>query len=313
MQTKQKWALTLLTAWGAMSCGGSAGPVDAYQGAIDPSALDAKFQPFSACGRDGRQRCYTPAKAFSGGVEQSFYNLGLVEKAKLTEDAQKRPTLKASAVTARAYDFPEACTAGKAFDERTDAYRQDAQFAVFDALPLTPATNAPAALPLVRTSAWTGVTPFDCNAIKSAQSLKDGVFGGEASADESLALRAVIDLSVLPTRPSAQAASGWYLGLQLAYLDGGAVAVTEEGNVRTMDGVWFKGSSGTPRDLTARLVFQARPGEPDFSPVVRLREVAGGSTTYTSLCYAAPCAADAYDLSANATYTGMLFLVPSTP
>ena len=317
VQTKQKWALTLLTAWGAMSCG-SAQPVDAYQGAIDASRLDAKFKPVAACGSDGKQLCYSPAKAFFNGEERTFYNLGLAEKARLPDDgtADKRPVVKASAVTARAYELPDTCTPGKAFDERTDAYREDQQYAVLDGLPLassSTSSTAPAVLPLVRASAWTGTLTHECNAIKSAQSLKDGVFGGSATGEETIALRAVIDLSVLPTRPSAQAFSGWYQGLQLAYLDGGAVGEDASGNVRTMDGLWIKPATGstTPGALNARLVFQARPGEEGFSPVVRLREIASTTTAYTSLCYTPPCAATAYDMTQTATYTGVLFLVPS--
>jgi hypothetical protein len=315
VQTKQKWALTLLTAWGAMSCG-SAQSVDAYQGAIDASRLDAKFKPVNACGDKGNQPCYPTMKAFFNGEERDLHNLGLVEKAKLPDDgsATKWPLVKTSAVTAHAYDLPDACTPGKAFDERTDAYRRDEQYSVLDALPVPASGNTPPPVfPLVLASQWTGVGGHECNAIKSAQSLKDGVFGGSPTGEETLSLRAVVDVSALPIRPSDRAFSGWYQGLQLAYLDGGPVGDDGAGNVRTMDGLWIKPATGsdTAASLKARLVFQARPGESAFSPVVRLREIASTTTVYTSLCYTPPCAADAYDMTQKATPTGVLFIVPS--
>jgi hypothetical protein len=156
------------------------------------------------------------------------------------------------------------------------------------------------------------VSKYTCNAIKDAQSLKDGDFGG-TSGDQSLALRAVIDMTYLPTRPSAQAVYGWYRGLQLAYLDGGPVPTNEDGTVKLMDGVWLKPttSGAKPTDATAKLVFQAKPGDAAWSPVVRLREISPGATVYKRLCYDPPCAADAVDMNKPATYTGVLFLVSS--
>ncbi|WNG32710.1 hypothetical protein F0U61_03110 [Archangium violaceum] len=312
MQTKQKWALTLTMALGAISCGGSTEPGDPYMGFIDATVLDAKFQPGTGCGSDGKTKCYLPAKAYSGGEEFSFHNLGLIAASDklLPKDAESRPILPASAVKATAYDFPEGCKTGKEYDQRTDAYREDLQSPVFDALPLTN-SNA-LVLPLVKTQAWTGVSKYTCNAIKDAQSLRDGDFGGAAAEGETFALRGVIDMTHLPARPSEQAVYGWYRGLQLAYLDGGAVPVDADGNLKVMDGVWLKPSSSSakPTDATAKLVFQAKPGEDAWSPVVRLREVSV-TGTYTRLCYDPPCAADAIDMTAKPTYTGVLFLVAS--
>lgn len=310
MQTKQKWALTLTMALSAVSCGGSTEPGDAYQGVIDATVLDAKFLPAGTCGKD---KCYQPVKAYSAGTEFSFYNLGLIAASdkNLPKDSASRPILPASAVKAMSYDFQD-CAKGKEFDERTDAYREDMQYPVFDALPLTSTTAL--VLPLVKVQPWTGVSKYTCNAIKDAQSLKDGDFGGAASAEnEFVALRPVIDMTYLPYRPSAQAGYGWYRGLQLAYLEGGMVPVDAEGNVKVMDGVWAKPTSSTakPTDATAKLIFQAKPGDEAWSPVVRLREIAGGSTTYKSLCYDPPCAADAVDMTKTPTYSGVLFLVSS--
>ncbi|MFL5358004.1 hypothetical protein [Archangium sp.] len=312
MQTKQKWALTLMMALGAVSCGGSSEPGDAYQGFIDATVLDAKFQPGTGCGSGGKDKCYLPVKSLINGEDFSFYNLGLVAPTDklLVKDALSRPALPYGVVKTLSYDFPEGCKTGKTFDERTDSYHEDMQYPVFDGLPLTSTTTT--VLPLVNLQPWTGVSKYTCNAIKDAQSLKDGDFGG-TSGEQSLALRAVIDMTYLPARPSAQAGYGWYRGLQLAYLDGGAVPVSEDGNVKMMDGVWLKPttSGAKPTDATAKLVFQAKPGDAAWSPVVRLREISPGSTVYKRLCYDPPCATDAVDMTKTPTYSGVLFLVSS--
>lgn len=319
MQTKQKWALTLLTALGALSCG-QADLVDTYQGFTDATPFDAKFQPNgTTCGSTGRDRCYLPSRGAASGSDFYFHNLGYVAATdkNLAKDSAGRLALPYAAIKGYVYDFPEGCKPGKAYDEREDAYPEDAQWPVFDTLPLTSSTAL--VMPLVRTQPWTGVASTPCNGIKDAQTLRERKFGGD-SGEESLSLRAVVDLTVVPnlappsSAPVAPFASGWYRGLQLAYFDGGPVAVAEDTNVVMMDGVWLKPSSTTarPTDATARLVFQARPGEPGYSPVVRLREIAAPATgNPTRLCYTVPCAADSVDVTKPATYTGVLFLVPN--
>lgn len=306
MQTKQKWALRLLMALGAVSCGGSNQSGDAYQGFIDATALDAKFLPTGTC---GKEKCYVPMTGAVGGADFSYYNLGYIAATdtKLPKDDTKRPVVPTSLVKGTAYDFPEGCTTGKEFDARTDAYREDVQYPVLDTLPLTSTTAL--VLPLYKVQSWTGVSKYTCNAIKDAQSLTGGDFGGAADG-ESYALRAVVDMTVAPLTPALPVSSGWYRGLQLEYLDAGTVPVDAAGNLKVMDGVWLKPttSGAKPTDATAKLVFQAKPGEDAWSPVVRLRELST-TTAYKRLCYDAPCAADAVDMSKVTTYTGVLFLV----
>ncbi|MFY0582084.1 hypothetical protein ACN28S_54370 [Cystobacter fuscus] len=315
MRTKQKWALTLLTALSAMSCGdsGDSRPADPYQSFIDGTRLDSKFLPTDGCGppdKDGKKstlQCYQYSKGWFNGQEYSFHNLGLT--------TPKDQLVKASTVTGVSYDFPEGCETGKPYDRRTDAYPQDIQYSVFDTLPLSSSS-----IPLVRVKSWTGMSGITCNAIKNDQSLKDGVFGGDAAEGESYALRAIIDPMFAYARineqtPYPQATYGWYRSLLLAYLDGGPVTLDANGNVKTMDGVWLKpaSSSAKPTDLNARLVFQARPGEANWSPVVRLREVAT-STPFKSLCYTEPCPEDAFNMATTpVTYTGVLYPVPVLP
>ena len=332
MQTKQKWALKLLFAMSAVSCGAPMQTGDTYQGVIDGTGLDSKFQTPSTCGSGGKDKCpYQPVKAYAG-TEFSFYNFGLLsatDKSLLKDNAQ-RLVLPTSTVKGTTYDFPEACVTGKEYDYRTDAYREDVQYPVFDTIPLAnTSTTAPSVLPLVKRKSWTGVGKYTCNAIKNTLSLTGGDFGGAAGEGETLALRSVIDMSVtfksLSDTSTFAPLAGWYSGLQFVYLDGGEVPVEEvqigTGDtaktvraVKMMDGVWLKPSSSSarPTDATAKLVFQARPGDANWSPVVRLREYTAPSSTtvYKSLCYQAPdCPVDSIDMFKATTAGGVLFLV----
>ncbi len=318
MQTKQKWALKLTMALGAVSCGGSNEPNDPYMGVIDGTALESKFLP----GTCDKEKCYQPMTGSIGGTPFPFYNMGFVEKAKLPDDgtAEKRPVVPTRLVKMNAYDFPGECQkSGKEYDFRTDAYREDVQYPVFDSLPL--ASSSAPVLPLVKIQSWTTPSKHACNAIKNAQSLKDGVFGG-SSGNERIALIAPIDLSVAvkPLTPESTFLHflGWYRGLQLGYFDGGKVPVDEKGNLKVMDGVFVKPASGTipkPNESTATLVFQARPGEEAWSPVVRLREFTVPDTAspgdYKSLCYDPSiegCPAGSIDMSQLNNYSGLLFV-----
>jgi hypothetical protein len=331
VQTKQMRALWLMSAMGAVSCGSPMQSGDAYQGVVDPIGLDAKFQAPN-CGTSTTTKCYAPVKAYAG-TEFAFYNFGqlLATDRGLLKDSAGRLVLPTSAVKGTTYDFTEGCATGKEYDFRTDAFREDVQYTVFDTLPLAnTSSSAPGVLPLVKSKAWTGVSQYTCNAIKDAVSLTEGDFGGAAAEGEQLSLRPVIDLSVAfkPLNDTSTFApqSGWYRGLQFTYLEGGTVPV-EDAQVGTgdaaqtvkvvkmMDGVWLKPSASStqkPTDAAAKLVFQAKPGDANWSPVVRLRELVPTSTTtvYKSLCYQAPdCAADSIDMAKATTAAGVLFLV----
>lgn len=327
MQTKQKWALTLTMALGAMSCGGSTETSDPYMGVVDGTGLESKFQP-ATC---DKIKCYQPVTGVAEGANFAFYNLGLLassDKSLLKESTTQRPVLPVSALKTTTYDFPEGCATGKEYDFRTDAYPENVQYTVFDALPLT-SSSAPV-LPLVKAKSWTGVSQYTCNAIKSAASLTDDKFGGAAAEGETVALRAVIDLTItfksLSDTSTFAPQPGWFRGLQFVYLDGGTVPVEDVEvisgvekktvqAVKMMDGVWLKPSSSSakPTDATAKLVFQAKPGDANWSPVVRLREFTpAAGVTYTGLCYQAPdCPAGTVDMSQAKTEGGLLFLVSS--
>ncbi len=329
MQTKQKWALTLTMALSAVSCGGSTELSDPYLGVVDGTGLESKFQPVTCGTGSNAPKCYQPMSGNAEGTSFPFYNLGVLASndRSLTKDGSRlvMPVTLAKATT---YDFSETCKTGKEYNERTDAYVETAQYTLFDALPLTVAT-APV-LPLVKVKTWSGVSQYTCNAIKDASSLTEGKFGGSAAEGESLALRAVIDLSVsfksLSDTSTYAPKPGWFSGLQFVYLDGGAVP-TEEVTVGTgdaaktvqavkmMDGVWLKPttSGARPTDATAKLVFQAKPGDANWSPVVRLREFTpAAGVTYTSLCYQGPdCPVGSVDMSKATTDNSVLFVVSS--
>jgi hypothetical protein len=330
VQTKQKWALTLTMALSAMSCGGSTEPSDPYMGVIDGTGLESKFQPGTCGTGTSATRCYQPMSGTAEGTNFPFYNLGVlaVTDKSLTRDGAKlvMPVTLAKTST---YEFAEPCKTGKEYDVRLDAYREDSQYTLFDALPLS--TSTAPVLPLVKVKTWQGMPQYTCNTVKDASSLTEGKFGGRAAEGELFALRAVIDLTAtfnpLTNTSTFAPQPGWFRGLQFLFLDGGAVP-TEEVTVGTgdtaktvhavkmMDGVWLKPSSSSarPTDTTAKLLFQAKPGDENWSPVVRLREFTpAAGVTYTGLCYQAPdCPAGTVDMSSTAIKdNSVLFVVSS--
>ncbi|MBZ4421690.1 hypothetical protein [Myxococcus sp. RHSTA-1-4] len=320
-----KWALGLAAALSAVACGESTQEVgDTYQGVIDATVLDSDFKPTSGA--------YRPATARVKGTSVPFYSLGQVaterkdSKGVLTDsgvpvDENGRPYLPASRVVATSYDFADGCKTGKAdFDYRTDSYPENVQWSLFDTLPLAvTGRTAPQALPLVKVKRWTGTAGEQCNAIKDVASLTKGAFGGAAEEGESLALRGIIDVSAefypLRTESAYTSTGGWYRGLQLAYLDGGAVAVDEAGNVKVMDGVLVSPPTGAPATETPVYLFAAQPGEEGWSPVVRLRTftatAAKPASSYTGLC-ADACADTELNITPINRYAGVLFVVGST-
>jgi hypothetical protein len=329
---KKLRALKWLFALGAVSCAGSTEPLgDSYQGYVDGTGFDSKFLP-GACASSGSDRCYRSMKGNVNGVAMDFYNLGVVATSALPKDSGNRPYLPVSLLKQTVHGFQptETCEKVKDFDQRTDAYPQDVQWAVFDSLPMTASTPV---LPVLKVSVWEGVSGAPCNAIKDATSLKDGDFGGRVM-EERLAMAPVIDMTAFVRAKDGttnlQPARGWYRGLQLAYLDGSFVEqmdVTVDANgttvpaLKTMDGVFIKPTTGTapsPGSSSAALVFAAAPGDAAFSQVVRLREITAPTgvqpSSYKRLCYdpgATGCPADSIDMTKANTYNGVLFLVPA--
>ncbi|MCP3098688.1 hypothetical protein LZ198_07335 [Myxococcus sp. K15C18031901] len=320
-----KCALGLAAALGVVACGDSTDEVgDKYQGVVDATNLDAKFKPTSGV--------YRPVTGKAKGTSVPFYNLGQVaterkdDKGAITNsgvpvDESGRPILPASRVVATSYDLADGCKTGKAdFDRRTDDYPETTQWPLFGALPLAVTGNTtPPVLPLMKVTRWSGTGGEQCNAIKDVSSLTKGNFGGAASEETTVALRAIIDVSAqlnpLRTGSGFAAQGGWYRGLQLAFLDGGTVPVDAAGNLKVMEGVLVSPPTGAPATETAVYLFSALPGEEGWSPVVRLRTftatAAKPASSYTGLCVDA-CAETELDITPINRYSGVLFVVGST-
>jgi hypothetical protein len=318
VQIPWKQTLGLVLALSAVSCGDSEQTGDTFQGYIDASGLDTKFQPAGTC---GSAKCYLTQTATVNADPVVFYNLGLVANPDTTK-AKPPPAIVAESLTATAYDFPDGCIAGPAYDRRTDAFALDEQYPVFSKLPTAnTSTTAPAVLPLMKVISFSGSDKYECNAIKSATSVDKGNFQLTQQEGNTVALRAIIAPAKVqrPDGSEYLPPLGWYKGLLLNYLDAGQVPVDAQGNLVTMDGVLVNPATGTASAVTANnvLVLFARPGEVGWSPVVKLREFSAVGTAkpadYKSLCYDAPCATTAVDMSKATKYTGTLFLTTGAP
>lgn len=313
-----KRALGLAFALSAVSCGDSEPFGDPFHGFIDASGLDSKFR---ITGRCGSADCFLTQTATVNGDPVVFYNLGLV--ANPNSDKTKPPApISAESVTTTVYDFPAGCIAGQPYDRRTDTYSEETQYPVFSKLPLAnTSTSAPPVLPLVKVVSYTGSEKYTCNAIKNATSVDEGAFLLTQQEETHVALRAVIPPVEVRLKDGTQYAAplGWYKGMLLNYFDAGTLPLDADGNVQTMDGVIVNPTATTTSSSTANnvLVLFARPGEVGWSPVVRLREFVAVGTAkpadYKSLCYDAPCASNAVDMTKATRYAGTLFLIGGAP
>src|SRR4051794_7992377 len=78
VQIPWKQTLGLVVALSAMSCGDDSEPFgDTFQGYIDGSVLDTKFQPAGTCGVN-KAKCYAPQTVSVNGDTVAVFNLGLV-------------------------------------------------------------------------------------------------------------------------------------------------------------------------------------------------------------------------------------------
>jgi hypothetical protein len=329
VQIPWKQTLGLVAALSAMSCGDSEPFGDPFQGYIDGSVLDSKFQPAGTCGVN-KAKCYVPQTVSVNGDPVAVFNLGLVNNPN-TDKTKAPPSIAVDSITTNVYEFPEGCIAGPAYDPRTDAYDQEHQYPVYSKVPVAnTSTTAPAVVPLTRVVTWNGSGKYACNVIKSATSVDEGHYVLTLKDESAVAVRFVIaPFEVRGTDGSTYTPPmGWYKGLLLNYLDAGRVPVeTVQGPTDTepkpylvpMDGVIVHPSGTGTSAVTANnvLVLRARPGEVGWSPVVRLREfkaVAPNTpSSYRSLCYDAPCAAGTVDMSKATTYTGTLYLTTGAP
>ena len=330
MQIPWKQTLGLVAALSVVSCGDSEQPGDSFQGYIDTSVLDTKFQPAGSC---GSAKCYLPQTVTVNADPVAVYNLGLI--ANPNTDKTKPPAaIITESLPTSVYEFPEGCEAGKPYDERTDAFDETTQYPVFTRLPVAnTSSSAPPVLPLMKVVQWKGSGAYACNALKSAVTIDKGEYNLEKQEGYTVAMRPVIAAAEV-RRSNGTAYTpplGWFKGLLLNYLDAGQVPTEQqpvgpEGAmvdvVKTMDGVIVNPTTGSASSVTANnvLVLFARPGEVGWSPVVKLREYTApqGTTpaSYRSLCYDAPCPAGSVPMNgpgAATRYSGTLFLTTGAP
>ncbi|WP_224244509.1 hypothetical protein [Hyalangium gracile] len=325
MQISWKQTLGLVAALSAMSCGDSEPTGDTFQGYIDGSVLDTRFQPAGTCGSN--IKCYVPQTATVNGDPVVFYNMGLVANPNTDKSKPPAPT-KVESIATTVYEFPEGCIAGPEYDPRTDAYEQTRQYPVYSRLPVTSTSSPP--VPLAKVVYWSGSDKYECNAIKSATSVDEGKFSLTQQEGSVISMRAIIAPFEMRRGDGTTYTPplGWYKGLLLNYVDAGQVPVeTVQDNPESepyqvlapMDGVLVHPSGTGTSQATANnvLVLRARPGEQGWSPVVKLREfratAPNSPSFYKSLCYDPPCATNAVDMTKATTYAGTLYLTTGAP
>ena len=316
----------LLAATLIAGCGGtnSMTSPDPYDGAIDPSALDLKFQPTKAskfaCGSS--KTCYPAQLGYAHGKQIRFYNMvngGTV----VTGTA----TLPLATQLPQVFDFPTGCIPGRTIDPRFDAFSFDLQYPVFRTLPL--AVTSGTVLPLVSSYSLTA-SGNTCNDLKTADSIDAGHFGAQVATTPTAVqmwpmVDATANFEVLAGAPAPGPApapgflrQAWSRNLQGSFLDGGAVPVDATGNLMAMDGVIVNsaapGSTLFPTD-SKLVILPAIPGESGYSPIVRLHPVTLPSGKqpgdFTDLCpaNAKTCAANQVPMSATDKPKFTLFIV----
>ena len=191
--------------------------------------------------------------------------------------------------------FPTNCIPNTNYNPQTDPYPRLTQGAVFNSLPFA-ATNTSffsIVWPVVATYGVTGISGMTCNDLKDSRSIGSadapGSFGAvRTSLATSYQLWPVIDSAayVYPLDPALSKSSkqvvnlGWYKGLQLRYLDGGAIPTKDvpdpadpNKTIKTlvvMDAAIENAGSFSSVTVQKGIVFPAAPGDDAWSPVVRL-------------------------------------------
>ena len=302
-QLKRSALPGLAMAFFGLACGSPVDPPanfsgDSYNGVIDGSVLDPKFQPSTDrvfC--QNVTPCYAAQVGYAKGNPVLFYNAGSVQTSLLP------PTLGPS-LAVRAPDFSggfrldafrsSACTPRPAADPLLEAFPTDRQSPVVDALPTAPASSSKAlTLPFATVFDVTGASG-QCNDIKTRDSIGDSVNG--PGRNGALRSASPLDYEVtLLMDPSAaffdgtgtQAAmpTAWFRGLQVGYLGGAANKIPQDanGNFLFMEGAIANPSSTKFAAATdARVVvLPFAPGDapataatPGYSPLVHLHNFA---------------------------------------
>lgn len=297
--------------------------------ATEPTTTKATTAAADRTCAAGSSPCYSAQLGYAKGKPFYFYNAGTLTRlpAKLT------PAMGSALI----YKFEDkACNPGKAFDAVHDAYPQAIQFPIFTQLPGGNSTGP--VLPLMRRNSASGQGAYTCNAYKTATSVGSadhpGLLGAKAQLTGDVELDMPVDLT-LTLYPRGSALNvpiqrAWVHNLQLAYVSGGTLPLDAAGNLKTMNGVILDpplptGTFARVTDAKA-VLFDATPGDPDYSPLVRLWDFTYPATqplgTFKGICHSktAPCGASDVDLDAllfdvdgkpNALPFNTLFLVAS--
>jgi hypothetical protein len=233
-------------------------------------------------------------------------------------------------VLTNVYTFPGSCLLGPGFDAQQDAYTQQTQYPVFSALP-----DAGAPMPaLANVIPVSGISNETCNDIKTAASVGTGGvpgnYGALAGASTGVALWPVVD-NQAPFITSSVAnlyvaeQFGWYADLQLQSVNVAMVPQDSSGNLLPMDGVILDppAAAGNPPQFARTtdskvVILPAVPGEPGFSPIVRLWDYTYAPTeplgTYTDICHGS-CAPNQINIDALTNTTKVpantIFIVTS--
>jgi hypothetical protein len=270
---------------------------DSYNGVIDGSVLDGKFQPSTDrvfC--QNVTPCYAAQVGYAKGNQVLFYNAGSVQTSLL-------PVTLGPSLAARASDASggfrldtfrsSTCTPRPAADPLLEAFPTDRQSPVVDALPTAPVPSSKAiTFPFATVFDVTGVSG-QCNDIKTRDSIGDSVNG--PGRNGALRSASPVDYEVTLLMDPAAAffdregrqtamPTAWFRGLQVGYLGGGGNKIPQDanGNFLFMEGAIANPSTkfAAPTDAKV-IVLPFAPGDapatattPGYSPLVHLHNFA---------------------------------------
>ena len=195
--------------------------------------------------------------------------------------------------------FPHSCAPDPAFDPVNDAYPKSEQFPIANALPLNNAAVSSTVRPplgIVEVHGVTGVAGATCNDLKYAVSISESKLGAKRSATPTgfevwMVFDPIVPVLATLGPNAAQITTGtfWFNGLQVNYLNSTSIPLNARGNLLAMDGVLVATSNGftaTDPNQSKRVILPYQPGDPGYSPIVRLHTFVTSQPAghYTAIC-----------------------------
>ncbi len=277
----------------AVSCGSPADfPAyyhgDPYNGVVDGSSLDPKFQGSTdrtLC--QNQIPCYAPQLGYAAGGAVFFYNAGALQTSTL-------PSTLGPASAARASDQSggfrvdtfraTGCTPGSAWDPVHDAFPTDHQAPVVDAIATRPTSTTGITYPFASVYEVAG-TSGQCNDIKTRDSIADPGGRGENGAVRAGSPSYEVWLQMDPSSAffdlgSRQASMpiAWFRGMQLGLIGGRPSRIPQDasGNFVFMEGAITNPSATKFANATDSkvVVLPFAAGDANFSPLVHLHNFA---------------------------------------